>query len=57
MTSDIDTQTAQSIDQDTGIQGERIKVTNNHRLNKKALIAEIEEALGFSLNAMTPGLS
>jgi len=57
MTSDIDTRETQSIHQDTGIHGERINVTNNHRLNKKALIAEIEDALGFSLNAMARGMS
>ena len=57
MTHNLDTRTTQLIDQDIGKPFARMEFTNNHRLNKNALIAEIEDALGFSPNKMAPGLA
>ena len=57
MTHFIDPRTANLDNRDADKLGTRLAFENAYRLKKKALISEIERALGFSLRDADPSLS
>ncbi len=57
MTHFIDPRTAKFDNRDADKLGTRLAFENAYRLEKKALISEIERALGISLRDAAPSLS
>ena len=56
MTQHIDPLAADSDDRNANKLGTQLAFENAYRLKKKALISEIERALGFSLRDAAPSL-
>ena len=57
MTQRIDPTTADLDNHEAAELGTKLAFENAYRLKKKALIGEIEHALGFSLRDVAPNLS